>query len=243
MWASVVEIRKLNVAEVSDRRWTLDSHERTKSWFTGWWSIIRHRQAFRRRRPHWHGGHGHLRGHVGGTRGTGRERGDRHPSWWGRGHRIIRWATSNSTHKRRGAFHPCRRRWAAGLGKSFLHFEVELEEELEGKKTGRLHPVSCSRISNPVWNCGNKWVHLYLFCFSVPVGPEAIFCFIDFSAWNLRKQEDWCYVSARWKILLEAKEKCCFQSPWRQSSRMVQQPKASTASDDRGARCAVHTQT
>lgn len=31
MWTSVVEIRKLNIAAVSERRWTLDSHERTKS--------------------------------------------------------------------------------------------------------------------------------------------------------------------------------------------------------------------
>lgn len=176
-------------------------HERRRSWNAGRGSIIRYWDALRWRWPHWHGGHGHLRGHVGGTWGTGWERGDRHPSWRGRGKRIIWWARSDSAHERRGALHTCSRWWTAGLRSSFLHFEVELKEELGGKitKTGQTTPL-LSLIKWTVWLCVRN-ADQYLFGFSVPVGPEAIFCFINFSTRDLKEQRCLVHNTAGKKLL------------------------------------------
>lgn len=93
------------------------------------------------------------------------------------------------------------------------------------------------------WLCGNKCysTYHYLFSFPVPVGPETVFCFINFSTGDLKKAKMSCH--SQNANTIRAQQKCSFHSPWRQSSHMVQLPKAGTASDDQGAQCAVRKQT
>lgn len=56
----------------------------------------------------------------------------------------------------------------------------------------------CFPKKNPYWICASMFI-INLFSFPVPVGPEAVFCFINFSARDLREQGGWRQHAARYK--------------------------------------------
>lgn len=117
---------------------------------------------------------------------TGWERRDGHPSWWRR--HVTWWSRPRTSHERWGSLHTRGRRRAAGWNERLLHFEMELQEELRGQKWCHVKYVKGFYCNNHSWIWA-KLLIIHLFSFSVPVGPETVFCFINFSARNLRNKE------------------------------------------------------